>query len=245
MKRKIALSILMAALLLVGVMAVFAAYPVSQRGIEPVFFNDGPGGNVECDQVGNYEFASPRFDNGAQLGGSYGPFTWSTTPDEKFVSWEGVHGGLAVILKGGPGAHVYYYDASYEWDKELASPLNPGGKIPELSNITFCWNPPVDDDPGQWCSPGYWRQPHHLDSWEATGISPDTKYSAVISSPVITLSKKALKDGATADPTLWQVLQAPQWYGGAAFNAVGDLLSDAHPDVDFKGERVENSCPLN
>lgn len=51
-------------------------------------------------------------------------------------------------------------------------------------------------------------------------------------------------DGATTNPTLWEVLQAPQWYDGDAFNAVGDLLSAAHPDVNFTGERVEDSCPL-
>jgi hypothetical protein len=54
-----------------------------------------------------------------------------------------------------------------------------------------------------------------------------------------------VRDDAPTDPTLWQVLQAPQWYGGDAFNAVGDLLSGAHPDVNFGGERVEDSCPLN
>jgi len=41
------------------------------------------------------------------------------------------------------------------------------------------------------------------------------------------------------------VLQSPQYYGGDAFNAVGDLLSAAHPDVNFNGERIEDSCPLN
>jgi hypothetical protein len=60
-----------------------------------------------------------------------------------------------------------------------------------------------------------------------------------------TLSKLGKTAGATTNPTLLQVLQSPQYYGGDAFNAVGDLLSDAHPDVNFLGERVEDSCPLN
>jgi hypothetical protein len=64
-------------------------------------------------------------------------------------------------------------------------------------------------------------------------------------SPVYTLSKKGMKDGAPADPTLGDVVHNPQWYGGSAFNDVGDLLSEAHPDVNFNGERVEDSCPLN
>jgi hypothetical protein len=217
-------------------------YPTSAMGVEPVLFADGPGGNVECSQVGMYEFASERFDDGEQFAGTVGPIAWSTSTDGKFVSWEGVHGGLAVIVKGGPGAHVYYYDGSYTYDSQLASPLNPGGQIPELSNITFCWNP-AEVTMQQWCSPGYWRQPHHLSSWEATGYSPDDLfYDEIGYYPP--LSKQGTRQGATTNPTLWEVLQKPQWYGGDAFNAVGDLLSEAHPDVNFHGTRVEDSCPL-
>ncbi len=88
---------------------------------------------------------------------------------------------------------------------------------------------------GEWCSPGYWRQPHHLDSWAATGISTGEFYNDYFG-PVF-----------ADNPTLLQVLQSPQIYnrrGSGSFNNVGDLLSGAHPDVDFDGERVEN-CPLN
>lgn len=101
--------------------------------------------------------------------------------------------------------------------------------------------PPPNGDP-QWCSPGYWRQPHHLGSWAATGISPDEKYSAYFGLP--TRSNNGVRQNAPTDPTLWEVLQGPQFYGGEAFNNVGDLLSAAHPDVNFSGERVEDSCPL-
>jgi hypothetical protein len=41
------------------------------------------------------------------------------------------------------------------------------------------------------------------------------------------------------------VISTPQCYGGEAANAVADILSAAHPDVDFYGTRVEGSCPLN
>ncbi len=93
-----------------------------------------------------------------------------------------------------------------------------------------------------WCSPGYWR--NHLDAWGPTGISPTAKYSAYFA-PVV-LSKKAIKDGAFSDPTLLQVLQHPDWYGGEAFNNVGDLLSSHYPGFNFTlgDPRIEN-CPLN
>lgn len=44
------------------------------------------------------------------------------------------------------------------------------------------------------------------------------------------------------------MLQGPQFYGGASFNAVGDLLSDAHCGVTFTrgtDARVPDSCPLS
>ena len=229
-------------LTLLGATAAMAAYPISERGTAPILFNTGPGGNLTCEQAGEYEFESPRFSGGAQYGGIYGPISWSTT-DNTFVSWTAAHGGLAVILKGGNGAHVYYYDGSYSWDGQLASPLNNGGNIADLSNITFCWNPPVVAE-SQWRSPGFWRQSHHLASWDATGYSPDDMfYGALGYYPPRT--NQGVRQSATTNPTLWQVLQSPQWYGGEAFNAVGDLLSDAHPDVNFDGTRMKDSCPLN
>jgi hypothetical protein len=245
MKTKFQRSVILAlALALILVVPVLAAYPVSTQGVVPVFFDTGPGGNVTCEEVGDYEYASDRYDDGAQYGGTFMTINWTTT-DNTYVSWSGEHGGMAVIVKGGNAAHVYVYglDPYFNWDAELASPpVGQNQNVPGLSNITFCYNPPAEDE-GQWCSPGYWRQSHHLDSWAATGISPDELYSAYFAP--VSLSKKALSEGANANPTLWEVLQSPQWYGGEAFNNVGDLLSEAHPDVDFNGERIGDSCPLN
>jgi hypothetical protein len=123
--------------------------------------------------------------------------------------------------------------------------LNSSGFPAGLSNLTFCWGEYEEcENGGQWCSPGYWRQEQHLDSWEATGYSPDDLFFDVLGYyPPVT--RQGVRAGATTNPTLWEVLQAPQYYGGEAFNAVGDLLSEAHPDVDFQYERVEDSCPLN
>lgn len=137
------LGLVLVLLMAVGVTAVSAAYPVSAEGVSPIFMNDGPGGNVTCSQVGSYQFESERYDDGDQFAGSYMTINWSTL-DNTYVSWSGMHGGLAVIVKGGPGAHVYVYDASYTSDSLLAAP--PAGPGPaELSNITFCYNPPPND----------------------------------------------------------------------------------------------------
>jgi hypothetical protein len=71
------------------------------------------------------------------------------------------------------------------------------------------------------CTPGYWKQPHHLDSWEATGYDPDQSvYSAFGVGP--------------DDVTLLEAL----WLRGGGENAflrhaVAALLNAAHPDVGY------------
>ena len=98
----------------------------------------------------------------------------------------------------------------------------------------------------EWCGPGYWRQEHHYDSWVATGLSPDIHYSSVSSLlGDLTLSRKGVKDGATLDPSLIQILDNPQWYGNESGKKVADLLSQLHPGVNFLGNRIKGNCPLN
>jgi hypothetical protein len=144
---------------------------------------------------------------------------------------------VSFCVKGGAANNSGYQSGtSYTVDFE-----NDGGQIPDISHVVIY---AFLEEEGEWCSPGYWRQPQHLDSWEATGFSPDDLFFEALDY-YPTLSKKGQTDGATTDPTLWQVLQAPQFYGGDAFNKVGDLLSGTHPDVNFQGTRVEDSCPLN
>jgi len=122
----------------------------------------------------------------------------------------------------------------YFFDPPGGFPIQTNTKTATIALPATCLRPPPAG--GEWCSPGYWRQPHHLDSWAATGISTGAFYNSFGFSPQL-----------TGNPTLLQVLQSPQTYnkkGSGAFNNVGDLLSGAHPDVDFDGKRVEN-CPLN
>lgn len=155
-------------------------------------------------------------------------FDWSSTPN----------GIGAVMVKAGTGYNVYVYDPQAKSDTGLYAYQNKA-----VSHVTFCWNKDTTAV-SEWCSPGYWRQDQHLDSWVATGLKPEDNFNDELGY-YPKLSKLGVRAGATSNPTLWQVLQSPQYYGGDAFNAVGDLLSDAHPDVNFTGVRVEDSCPLN
>jgi hypothetical protein len=234
--KKVSLIIVLA-LLLVSVTAAFAeGTPVD------TIVGENQGGNLTCAEVGDFEFSSDRVNYTDGLFDAAFPNGITVSTDGTYVSWTSTFGIGAVIVKGGNAANVFYYDPQATFGSGLASPVNSSGKPAGLSNITFCWNP--EPEPAQWCSPGYWRQDQHLDSWAVTGYSPTDNFAAEIGyTPK--LSKLGLAAAASSDPSLWQVLQSPQWYGGEAFNAVGDLLSEAHPDINFTGERVEDSCPLN
>jgi hypothetical protein len=216
-------------------------------------FTNWQSGNAgfECSQIGDYTYALKYNEaDGGDEGALNGTETATFTDEEgntvhsntitisnsngKVFDWNSAPNGIgAVIVKAGTVANVWFYDPQVKSDTGLYAYQDRN-----IGHITFCWN--LDYvAPGEWCSPGYWRQSHHLDSWPTT-ISPDDAFSGTV-----TLSKQGQRAGATSSPTLWQVLQSPQYYGGDAFNAVGDLLSGAHPNVNFLGERVEDSCPLN
>jgi len=72
----------------------------------------------------------------------------------------------------------------------------------------------------QWCSPGFWK--NHLNAW--TKADQDKLYSS-LGAGRAPLSKKAPTSGAGSNPTLLQVLQSPDVYGGPATNSVADYLS--------------------
>ena len=225
--------------------------PTSTGGVTPVIVpGANNGGNRTCAEVGlalygdaNYfQFSSDQvsYESGA-FTGSF-PAGLSVSTDGTYVTWTSTFKIGAAIVKGGNASNVYAYAPQSMGDSGLAAPPNANGKPAGLGNLTFCWNPePVA---GQWCSPGYWRQAHHLGAWTVTGYSTETKYRMAIGeqAPLKTNAKDCKT--ASADPSLWQVLQQPQCYGGDAFNKVADLLSTAHPDVNFTGDRVPDSCPL-
>lgn len=224
-------------------------YVVRTESGDPV----GPGGNVQCDQIGVFDYRSDRTDYDPSdpgenftvllkdasntVVGSAEITYWQST---KTLDFDATIPIEAVIVKGGDDANIYDYrpDGTMA-DTGLGAPPNASGGSADLSNVTLCSNPQDNPPSSNWCSPGYWR--NHPAAWEATGISPTALYSSFY--PASTLSKKA----SNQNPTLGQVLQAPQTYGGEAFNNVGDLLSDAHPDVSWSpgDDRTEDSCPLS
>jgi hypothetical protein len=80
----------------------------------------------------------------------------------------------------------------------------------------------IEDEPGggQGCTPGYWKQPHHLDSW--VGFSPTDSFEAVFgvdASFALTLLG-ALQQGGGGEKALGR-------------HAVAALLNAANDDVSF------------
>ena len=116
-------------------------------------------------------------------------------------------------------------------------PAQAGGPTPSPSPSSSTTSPPptpTSPPPtpgGNWCSPGFWR--NNPGAVAETGVDMTQSYNALFNPDL------------AGNPTLQQVLDNPQTYGGAAFNNVADLLSAAHPGVDFQGDRVEDSCPLS
>jgi hypothetical protein len=116
---------------------------------------------------------------------------------------------------------------------------------------------------GEGCTPGYWKQEHHFDSWPS-GYAPGDDFNTVFGTSItIRWSLRGPADDVS-NPTLLQALQAK---GGGdnelARHGVAGLLSAAHPDVDYAwdvGEVIqavqdgdadslvwanEMGCPLN
>ena len=121
--------------------------------------------------------------------------------------------------------HVYsgYNSATYATTGDCQ---NPGG-VAFWGTVAYV--PPAITT---WCSPGFWK--NHEELWTAfLGV----KYAS-IGSWRAPLSSKA---GAGADPTLQQVVENPQIYGGPATNSVADYLSNKFFGTKI-GSGVE-SCP--
>jgi hypothetical protein len=94
----------------------------------------------------------------------------------------------------------------------------------------------------QGCTPGYWRQSQHLDSWVATGFTPNQTLESVFDVP----------DGFGLDNrTLRQALS----FGGGSGTAGGArillrasiaaLLNSAHPNVNYPRTTAEVIADVN
>ena len=120
--------------------------------------------------------------------------------------------------------------------------------------------PPPPPPPGdEGCTPGYWKQPHHLDSWEATGFAPGDSFDVVmgVDSSFDTLldgvKAKGGGENALARHAVAALLNAsnPDVAYGYTTGEVIALVQDAYATGDFESAKdlleAENEagCPLN
>lgn len=81
------------------------------------------------------------------------------------------------------------------------------------------------------CTPGYWKVPVHLDSWEETGFQTTDTFNSVFS-----VTQYVKSDGSAY--TLLEVMRELNGNGdpistNLGFHAVAALLNAAHPEVNF------------
>jgi len=110
---------------------------------------------------------------------------------------------------------------------------NPGGQEGQVAS--FDWlvssvSVPSPPDGGEGCTPGYWKQKQHFDSW--VNYSPSDLFSDVFG-PVITI-RFGKKKAKIENPTLLEALKAK----GGGINAlarhtVAALLNASSPDVNY------------
>lgn len=137
-------------------------------------------------------------------------------------------------------SNTVYVSASNEdpADTEVACPV---GHTPEYCNddsadiVIECPIPPVQEDEG--CTPGYWKQEHHLDSW--VGYSPFQTLESVFDVPDVY---------GLDNVTLWQALESGD---GMTLvqqllrHAVAALLNASSPDVDYPYTEAQIIAAVN
>jgi len=126
-----------------------SAQVLSTAVVPVVISGQNAGGNVTCDEAATYNgIEGYAFSTGKQ---DY-PFTSSSFGDNVIVETDGTNvswsiiapegycvSNVAVIVKGGPSANVYFYEGQSS-DSGLTSPVNASGSAAGLSNLTICYN---------------------------------------------------------------------------------------------------------
>jgi hypothetical protein len=88
-------------------------------------------------------------------------------------------------------------------------------------SLTVTCEPPPPGG-GEGCTPGYWKQTHHFDSWVSTGYQPTDSFDAIFG---VDSSFETLLDGAWAKGGQEKAL---------ARHAVAALLNASSPDVSYE-----------
>lgn len=133
----------------------------SSTGVNPVIIiGSNNGGNVTCaeaaQEIGitgyaystgkqDYPFNASDFGNDVTVVTDGTNVSWSIDPPVGYCVSD-----VAIIVKGGPNANVYFYNNGQTSDSGLTSPDNASGSAAGLSNLTICYNL-IECDSGNNC----------------------------------------------------------------------------------------------
>ena len=146
MKGKVKAILILAALTATMSIVVFANAWTSLATIDPWTSGNGM---TEADNIGyDYGFKIDDWDTTDPTGTHHvtvDGFDFYITisnivmdeEDRVMFDWVSTHPIDAVIVKGGTGANVFYYDPPAYSDEGLYAPSNKG-----ISHVTFCWDTP-------------------------------------------------------------------------------------------------------
>jgi uncharacterized repeat protein (TIGR01451 family) len=134
-----------------GLVAVAAVLTLVIAGVATGYDGDatkvdtGVSGNPRC-PAGTADAGSIKIDGSQLAVGDYQGRIRITARDSNpdRISWELIdHSAevMAVIVKGGDLANIYYYDGSVTSDVGLTPPLNGGEQNPQISHVEFCFDP--------------------------------------------------------------------------------------------------------
>jgi uncharacterized repeat protein (TIGR01451 family) len=106
---------------------------------------EGVSGNPRC-PAGSANAGSIKIDGSQLQPGDFDGRIRITARggDPDAVSWELIDHSvevMAVIVKGGDLANIYYYDGTVTSDSGLTPPLNGGDQNPQISHVEFCFDP--------------------------------------------------------------------------------------------------------
>lgn len=108
---------------------------------------------------------------------------------------------------------------------------------------------------GEGCTPGYWKQPHHFDSW--VGYAPGDSFDAIFGVPYDLTLLEALEQGGGHEKALGRHAVAALLNAASGVSyyyseaQVISLVQSAYATGDFNGAKNqlaaqnEMGCPLN
>lgn len=208
---------------------------VSDEGVEPTVIEEPVGDiSARCEArsalpSGVFTPPGPEENSWSEDG-----FDVAVTEDNLRLSWDAVGSNLMRTMfvytnqTDPKSTNVYEYDGTVTSDASLSAPEEE-----EIVHFAFCYNEPQLG--GEGCTPGYWRQEHHFDSWPAAFDPDATTFKDEFDRTITIKAKKGRgKPVSIEDPLLGESVRAI----GGGVNALARagtaaLLNAASSDVAY------------